>query len=211
MIPTISGMKTRVGLDLDQYKNLIDVSERRLYLYGAINQIDEDEYSSISNTGFVVERILDYNREDRDLPVENRKPILLYINSPGGDVVEGFALVGTIECSKTPIYTVNIGQWSSMSFLIGITGKKRFTLPYTTFLLHDGSSFAFGSSSKVQDRVKFEEKFEKTIIKPHVLKHSKMNSEEYDRFSRVELYMIPDDAMQYGFVDKIVTDLDEII
>ena len=98
-----------------------------------------------------------------------------------------------------------------MSFLIGITGHKRFSFPHATFLLHDGSSGAFGSSNKVQDRVKFDERFENEVVKAHVLSHSKMTSAEYDAYARVEYYMLPNDALERGFIDEVVTDIDAIL
>ena len=192
---------------------LEDLKERRLYLYGDIMPIEDEDgpFSDASMISAMVEHIFEFNREDKDVPVEDRKPIRLYINSPGGDVTEGFALVSTIELSKTPIYTINIGQWSSMAFLIGITGHRRYSLPYASFLMHDGSTFAFGSSSKAQDKMDFEKRFEKEVIKAHVLKHSKMEESLYDALARVEYYFLPQDAKKHGFIDEIVTDIETIL
>lgn len=198
---------------IDEYRHIKDLSSRRLYLYGTIDSIDYDEniFSFSSAIGEMVKCIKDINEEDKDIPPEERRPIIIYINSPGGDLIEGFSLVAAIELSKTPIYTVNVGQWSSMSFLIGIAGHKRFSLPYMTFLLHEGSSFAGGAVNKVQDRVKFEERFETEVVKPHVLKNSNMKSVDYDALARVEYYLLPEDALERGFIDVIVSDIDEIL
>lgn len=194
-------------------RRLDDLENRRLYLYGEITDIDAEEgaIAIASTVGELVECIFEYNRMDRANNLLARRPIKLYINSPGGDQNEGFALVDAISLSKTPVYTINVGQWSSMSFLIGITGHKRFSFPHATFLLHDGSSGAFGSSNKVQDRVKFDERFENEVVKAHVLSHSKMTSAEYDAYARVEYYMLPNDALERGFIDEVVTDIDAIL
>ena len=203
----------RLNCTFEEFAIMKDGMERRLNLFGMISSLDNDDdgYSYASKVGRIVESIMNYNREDGAKPREERRPIRLYINSPGGDITEGFALVDAIELSKTPVYTINLGEWSSMSFLIGITGHKRFSLRSATFLLHDGSSGAWGSSSKVQDRVKFEERFEKEITKKHVLKHSKMSEEVYDALVRVEYYMLAEDALKHGFIDEIITDLDTIL
>ena len=197
--------------DLEQYLRLEDAKDRRLYLYGSIGSVDYDVFGEESITAWLIEQIMMFNRVDKDTPPHERKPIRLYINSPGGDLVEGTALISAMEVSKTPIHTINVGQWCSMAFLIGITGDKRLSLPNATFLMHDGTSGAFGSSSKVQDRVKFEERFEREVVKAHVLKHSTMKSVDYDALARVELYMLPEDALERGFIDEIVTDIDEIL
>ncbi len=203
----------RIDSTIADYDILQNAKERRVYLTYVISAFDDEECQegNVSHIGQIVKFIFDCNREDKELPVAERKPIKIYINSPGGDLNEGFPLISAIELSKTPVYTINIGQWSSMSFYIGITGHKRFSLPYMTFLLHDGSSGAFGSANKVQDRVKFEERFESEVVKAHVLRHGKMSSGEYDALARVEYYMLPEDALRHGFIDEIVTDIDKIL
>ena len=188
--------------------------KRRFYLYGSITDIESCEaptFGFASTTGEIVERIIEINGEDKGKKRTSRKPIKIYINSPGGDLNEGFALIDAIKLSKTPVHTINVGQWSSMSFLIGITGHKRFSLPSATFLMHDGSSGAFGSTNKVQDLVEFERRFKDEVIKKHVLAHSKMKGADYDALARVEYYLLPTDALESGFIDKIVTDIDEIL
>lgn len=203
----------KVTCSLAERKKLEDFRERKLFLYGAIADYDDDEgiLSCASKTGELVEQIIDINENDRDVPIEDREPIRLYINSPGGNQTEGFSLVDAIKLSKTPVYTINLGEWSSMSFLIGITGHKRFSLPSATFLLHDGYSGAIGSTNKVQDRIKFEERFELEVVKKHVLEHSHMKSEDYDALARVEYYMLPVEALKQGFIDEIVSDIDTIL
>lgn len=198
---------------LGELSRLDDIKHRKLYLYGQIVNVDDESgfLSDVSKTGEIVEHILSYNREDMGKPLLDRKPILLYINSPGGDLTEGFALIDAIMLSKTPVWTINVGEWSSMSFLIGITGHRRLSFPNSTFLLHDGVSGAFGSANKVQDRVKFEERYENEVVKKHVLEHSKMDSVDYDALARVEYYMLPPDALKRGFIDGIVTDIDTIL
>ena len=107
----------------DKYE-MNDIEERRLF-------INENIDSEIVDT--IVYHILRYNREDKDIPIENRKPILLYINSNGGSVPDGYALIDAIMISKTPVYTINQGYCYSMGFLIYIAGKRRFAMPNSTF------------------------------------------------------------------------------
>ncbi len=204
----------RINCGIEEYQNQKERQKRRLYLTRRISSLDYDEdnyFEFNSVVGQIILDILEYNREDEGKPIEERVPIKLYINSPGGETVEGFPLISTIELSKTPVHVFNIGEWSSMSFLIGITGHKRFALPYTTFLLHDGSTVSWNSTSKAIDKAKFDERFERDVVKAHVLKHSEMTSAEYDGLVRVEYYMLPEDALHHGFIDKIVTSIEDII
>ena len=211
------GAPDRLGINvecsLEDFGRNKELEDRRLYLYGEIASVDYEEkcmYLSVSMTSRLVEDIINFNRADQGIPVEERKPIRLYINSPGGEVTEGFALLSAIELSKTPVYTINVGEWSSMAFMIGITGHKRFSLPYMTFLMHEGISFVSGSAGKAHDRAKFNETFRNDVLRPHVLKHSKMPAEQYDTLERVEFYMLPEKALAYGFIDEIVTDIETI-
>ena len=151
-----------VSLSLSELFTHQDYQDRRLYLNTAIGDSSEGFIliSESSNADELAQLILDYNREDKGKPTEERQPIRLYIDSPGGDLISGFAIVGAIKASKTPVYTINVGQWSSMAFLIGICGHRRFSLPNMTFLMHDGDLNMSGSTNKTQDKMKFTQRFE---------------------------------------------------
>ena len=203
----------RINGCFDDYEHRLALEDRRSYLHGEISSLSgcDDGFLEKSATASIVDSILDYNRMDRGLAPANRKPIRLYINSPGGEIFEGFPLVSAIELSKTPVYTINVGCWCSMAFLIGITGHRRFSLPNTIFLMHDGTNFAFDSGNKAQDKMEFDKRYQKEVIKNHILKHSNMKPVDYDALARVEYYMLPEDALERSFIDEIVTDIDTIL
>lgn len=171
-----------------------DLKQRKLFLESEI-----DTYT-VSDA---IKNIMQYNADDKDIPIEERKPILLYISSPGGEVDSGFALIDAILCSKTPVYTINMGKAYSMGFLIYIAGHKRFSYPNSRFLLHDGSSFVYDSGNKVMDRMKFEQKSEERI-KQYVLAHSNLSEDLYNENARVEWWLFPEEAKECGFTDYIV-------
>ena len=196
----------------DDYERYLDLQDRRLYLTQEIQAFDPEEMTGdMSICSYLIDAILAFNREDKGIKPEKRKPIRLYINSPGGDINEGYSLISAIELSKTPIYTINIGVWYSMAFLIGITGHKRFALPYTTYLMHDGYNFVYDSGGKAQDKMKFNMRFESEVEKPHVIRHSNLKVSDYESLSRVEYYLLPEDAKEHGFIDEVVADLDQIL
>lgn len=173
---------------------LQDLKQRKLYLNAEI---------TTDVTGDIIRHIFQMNAEDRDIPVEKRKPIILYISSPGGDVDAGFGLIDAIEASVTPVLTVNTGFTYSMAFLIFLAGKTRYAMKNARFLMHDGSSFAYNSTSKLQDQMEFQRVVEKRIM-DYVVSHSALSSEEYREKWRVEWYMFADEAKEHGFCDMVV-------
>ena len=183
---------------------LQDLKQRKLFL--------DDEVSPLS-VGELVKHIMQINAEDRGIEPEQRKPILLYIASPGGSVDDGFELIDTISSSKTPVYTINLGYQYSMGFLIGLAGHKRFASQNAKFLMHDGSHFINNSTAKAHDQMMFQHKVEERV-KSYVLAKSKISAEEYDSKLRVEWYMFADEAKEKGFVDYIIgqdCDIDSIV
>ena len=181
-----------------------DLQQRKLFI---------DENIMPETVGDSIRHIMQFNREDMGIPVKDRKPILLYLSSNGGDVDSGFALVDTILASKTPVYTINLGYQYSMGFLLGLAGHKRFANKNAKFLMHDGTNFVWDSGAKAQDRMEFNKKLEKQI-KQYVLSRSKLTEEEYDSKYRVEWYMFADEAKEKGFVDYIIgedCEIDEVV
>lgn len=188
----------------DELFHIRDLKQRKLYLNG---EIDEDSVSEI------VRHILQFNAEDKLISPADRTPILLYITSDGGAVDSGFELISAIQCSRTPVYTINLGFQYSMAFLIGLSGHKRFAMPHAQFLMHDGSSWVHGTTTKVRDQIEFEERVEQKT-KAFVLAHSNITEEEYNSKLRVEWYLFADEAKEKGFTDCIIgtdCDIDEII
>ena len=165
---------------VDEVFYLRNLRSRKLYLSDDIDECIIDS---------VVRHILQYNADDKDIPVEERKPILLYVSSNGGSIDPGFELVDVIIESKTPVYTINLGYQYSMGFLIGLAGAK------------------------AQDQMEFNKRIEQRI-KEYVLSRSKITSEEYDSKLRVEWYLFADEAKEKGFCDYIIGEdcsLDDIV
>lgn len=189
---------------LDECFRLKDLQSRKLFLNAGVDMCSVEE---------IVKHIIRYNVEDKDIPVENRKPIKLYITSPGGDVYAGFELIDVIENSKTPVYTINMGYQFSMGFLLGLSGHKRFATKNAKFLWHDGTSGALNSATKVRDEMEFQGRVEDRT-RQYILDRSKIDPDLYDSKLRVEWYMFADEAKELGVVDYIVgedCDMDAII
>lgn len=178
-----------------------DSEGRRLYINCIIDE-------SVVDTA--VYNILRYNRMDKGVPAEERKPIIIYINSPGGSVIDGYSLIDAITLSKTPVYTVNLGACFSMGLLIYMAGHKRFAFPRSEFLLHEGFISDGDSVSKVKDYLDFQSNQVEVMTKDYILEHSKIGSDEYDRNMRKEWYFLPKEGKKIGIVDYILGEDDEL-
>ena len=192
-----------VGM-LDEIFFLKDLQQRKLFLSVDIEEV------TISH---VVKHIMQFNAEDRGIAIKDRKPILLYISSRGGDIDAGFELVDVIQNSKTPVYTVNLGYQYSMGFLIGLAGHKRFATTNAKYLMHDGTQFIYNSGMKAQDQMDFQ-RYTEERIKSYVVARSKISPEEYDSKLRYEWYLYADEAKEKGFTDMIIgvdCDIDMIV
>ena len=121
-------IKEIINYCLDDKDEIIDRENRHLYLN---DTVDESVIDSL------VYMILRFNREDKGKEIKDRKPIILYINSLGGNVSDGYGLIDAILTSKTPVYTVNQAMCASMGFLIYIAGQKRYCMPHAEFLMHE--------------------------------------------------------------------------
>lgn len=189
---------------LEKYE-INDLDERRLFINMGIDETIIDS---------IVYHILRYNRLDKGLKPEDRKPIFLYINSPGGSVVDGYGLIDVIQNSITPVYTINQALCASMGFLIFLAGHKRYSMQRSEFLMHDGSTAGWDSTAKMKDRMDFETKQLEQMTKEYIMSRTTIDDALYNEKYRVEWYMLPEEAKQHGIVDYIVgTDcnLDEII
>lgn len=173
---------------------LRDLKQRKLFISTNICQETVDD---------AIRHIMQINREDMGIAIKDRKPIILYVTSNGGDVDAGFALVDVILSSETPVYVINQGYQYSMGFLIGLAGHKRFAMPHSKFLMHDGSQFVYNSGAKAQDQMEFNKKQEERI-KQYVLSRTKITSEMYDSQMRKEWYMFADEAKELGVTDCII-------
>ena len=121
--------------------------------------------------------ILRWNMEDAAKKPEDRKPIWIYIMSPGGEADVMWALLDVIGSSITPIYTVNVGTAASAASLIFIAGHKRFMMPNARVIIHEGSAQFGGDAVKVMDA---SESYKKELkrMKQYILSHTDIKPEQ---------------------------------
>lgn len=139
-----------------------------------------------------------------DNDIENRKqPIWLYINSPGGSVYDGMAIIDTIKTIKAPVYTVVCGLAASMGSAILSAGDKRFATKNSTVMLHQASS---GTKGNVQDQVVA---LNETIRMNNLLVEMIANNcgktkEEVLAATNRDYFLSAEQAVEFKIVDEIL-------
>lgn len=151
-----------------------------------------------------------WNDEDKDLAIEDRQPIKIFINSDGGYVATVLHVIDMIHLSKTPVYTIGMGRVYSVGGLLLMAGHKRYIFPHTSCLIHDGSSGAIGSIGKMIDNLEFTKELEKRI-KQYILSSTRITEEIYDQNYRRDWFMFSEEIIKLGIADEIVTDIDTIL
>lgn len=148
--------------------------------------------------------ILRWNAEDKDLPVEKRKTITIYLNSEGGSSFDGQALIDVMLASKTKIRTVGLGMVASMAYLIFLAGHERIGFLNTAFLQHEGEAGVSGlSASKAKETMAFFDDMEDRA-KKYILSRTNITEENYDKFYKREWWMFSQEAKENGIVDMII-------
>lgn len=157
--------------------------------------------------------ILKWNTEDKDLPIEKRQPITIYLSCPGGNCFDGFNMVDVIMNSKTPVRGVVFSLAASMGYHILLACHERIAFKNSVLLQHDGQVGIQNSTSKARDTMRFFDSME-ARTKDYVLAHTAMTEEFYDKIYDQEYYMYADEAKKLGCIDKIIgedCDIDEIL
>ena len=145
------------------------------------------------------------------LDSQSDDPIKLYINTPGGSADDGFAIFDLIRFVKAPVYNISFGLNASAGtiILLGAPKERRLTLPHARIMIHQPSGGSRGRSSDIE--ITAEE-----ILK---LRHraNEVFAEECGRtVKQVEkdtdrdYWMSPEEAIEYGLVGRIITNLDDI-
>ena len=156
------------------------------------------------------EQIIRWNRQDTEIPVKDRKPIKIFIFSPGGDIYSCFHFIDIIKMSKTPIYGYNIGEAMSAAFLILISCHKRYCTKNSSALIHSGYNSISGNANEVICHL---EEYENILerMKNYIIANTKIPRLLYDKKSKDEWYLCAKDQIKYGIADKIINDISELL
>lgn len=188
LIPTVIESDGRIERAYDIYSRLL--KERIIFLGTDVNSM---------TANVIVAQLLFLQNEDA------KKPIFLYINSPGGSVYDGMAIYDTMQHVKNEIHTIGIGLQASMgAFLLSSGTKgKRFLLPHSKVMIHQPSA---GTRGKVSDM----EIDLKESLKTRQLLNEIFSKNTGQKLSKIEkdvdrdYWMSAEEAVAYGVADKVI-------
>lgn len=161
----------------------------------------------------VILYILLWNKQDKDLPIEKRKKIFMYINSDGGDLILGNAILDVMINSKTPVVTVGFAKCASMASYILAAGHERICFPSTVVLIHDGQTGYMSSGNKGKDIQKFYDSLDQRVME-FMTRYTTMTEEYLESIKDRETYLFAAEAKEKGIIDKVIgvdCDLDYIL
>jgi len=156
--------------------------------------------------------IIQWNKEDKGLSKEDRKPISIYIYSYGGDADIMMTFIDTLKMSKTPIRLINLGQACSAAALIFMANTDNITrliLKSARVLIHQGQAGLQGQTNAVLDMAENMRKNEEKI-KTYVLENTTITPKLYAKKKREEWVLDAETALKLGVCDKIIEDIDEL-
>ena len=158
----------------------------------------------------IQKQILAWNKEDEGKPVEERKPIKVYIMSYGGDADCAWMLIDTLLASKTPVYTVDVGVASSAAGIIFMAGHKRFMFKNAHVLIHEGSAQFTGDSTKVMDMTDAYKKMLKRM-KEFILERTEIPARELNKKRANDWELDAEMCIKYNVAHTIVDSLEEVL
>lgn len=178
-----------------------DFKNRTIWIDGEIDKVTLD----------LVSKIIRWNREDKDLPIKERKPIRILFNSPGGSLDVEETIVSIIRLSKTPIYGIALGMVASAASLIFLACHKRFALKNAYLILHKGSCQNIsGDYTNVQNAM---EDYRKQIEKLETFYVENTNIPEdiiKEKLSS-DWYIRGNDLIEYGLVQEWVENIEILL
>jgi len=134
------------------------------------------------------------------------KDISIYINSPGGEVYSGLAIYDTLQYIKPDIQTYCVGMGASMASIILMAGTpgKRFALPHSRILIHQGSTGFRGAVPDVEIQARETLRLTQTMIEI-TAKHTGQQYDKVKRDTERDYYMTADEAKAYGIIDEVIS------
>jgi ATP-dependent Clp protease, protease subunit len=187
LVPMVIESSSRGERAYDIYSRLL--RERIIFLGDSI----EDNVANL-----VIAQLLFLDAEDPE------RDISLYINSPGGVITSGLAIYDTMQYVRAPVSTICIGMAASMAAVLLAAGApgKRFALPHSRIMIHQGSGGFRGNTPDVLIQVK---EMETLVNTNHEIlsRHCGQTIERIVADTSRDYFMSPSEAKDYGIIDAV--------
>jgi len=161
-------------------------------------EIDESSVKdAIQTISFINE--IDYGKEEVE-------PIKLIINSLGGNILDGFALIGVIENSFVPIYTYGYGSIMSMALPILVAGDKRFGHPLATFMYHEClDSVPYDKMSTIKENIEETDRL-MDMYDEYLISRTSLTQKQLNKVKnkKTDWYFGSDEALSYNIINEII-------
>lgn len=193
LVPTVIETTGRGERAFDIYSRLL--KERIVFLTGQVN----DDVASL-----ICAQLLFLEAENP------KKEISFYINSPGGVVTSGLAILDTMNYIKCPVSTVCMGQAASMGSLLLTCGAKgrRFALPNTRVMIHQPSGGFQGQATDMEIHVR-EILSIKARLNQIYVEQTGQSLKTIEAAMERDNFMTAQEAKQFGLIDEVITTREE--
>ena len=192
LVPYVIEQTPRGERSYDIYSRLLN--DRIIFLGEEINSV---------SANLVVAQLLHLESQDAE------KDISLYINSPGGEVYSGLAILDTMNFIKPQVSTICVGMAASMAAVLLSAGAKgkRFCLPHSKVMIHQPSGGAQGQQTEIEI-VAEEIKKTRRELNQILSEASGQPIEKVQPDTERDNYLTAAEALDYGLIDRIVTSRD---
>jgi ATP-dependent Clp protease protease subunit len=189
LVPIVLEQTSKGERSYDIYSRLL--RDRIIMLDGEVTQ---------HTASLVVAQMLFLESEDP------KKPINLYINSPGGSVTAGMSIYDTMQFIQCPVHTIVMGQAASMGSLLATAGEKghRYILPNARHMIHQPLGGASGQATDVEIQARELLRW-KTVLTDIYSKHTGLDAEALKSDMERDNFMTAEQAVSYGLADKLIT------
>lgn len=188
LVPTVIEDTNRGERAYDIYSRLL--KERVIFLGEEVNE---------QTANIVIAQLLHLAYEDP------KKDIKLYINSPGGSVYDGLAIIDTMNFIEPDVQTIGIGLQASMGAMLLSSGAKgkRYALPNSRIMIHQPSS---GTQGKITDQeiALKEGVYLKKVLAEMFAKNTGQKYEKVVKDMDRDNWMSAQEAMEYGIIDEVI-------
>lgn len=156
-----------------------------------------------------VKVITEYLRQDAGLPIEERKPIRILIDSCGGDLSMTWMLCNIIESSDTPVIGVAMSNCMSGAAYILLSCHKRLMLKNANIMLHTGS---INGGGNYEDFISMTDNYKTQVkdLKNFILERTSVPKNTLTSKLKSDWYITKEDAIKFGVVNKVIENMDEV-